>query len=57
MAAPVTPQYPQNNFPQYWTNGRKDIGIYGTNYLPGRYFSSRDMNFLSSINAELVGDN
>jgi|TARA_R110000868_G_scaffold8843_10_gene45118 hypothetical protein len=56
MAAPVTPQYPQNTFPQYWTNGRKDIGIYGNNYLPGRYFSSRDMNFLGSINAELVGD-
>lgn len=58
MAAPVTPQYPQQNpaFPQYWTNGRKDVGIYGNNYLPGRYFSSRDMNFLGSINAELVGD-
>ncbi|NDB56592.1 hypothetical protein EB169_12305 [archaeon] len=58
MAAPVTPQYPKQNpaFPQYWTNGRKDIGIYGTNYSPGRYFSPRDINLLSSVNAELVGD-
>lgn len=34
MAAPVTPQYPKQNptFPQYWTNGRKDIGIYNPNY-------------------------
>jgi hypothetical protein len=58
MAAPTTPQYPKQNpaFPQYWTNGRKDIGIYGTNYSPGRYFSPRDINLLSSVNAELVGD-
>jgi len=45
-----------NNFPQYWTDGRKDIGIYSTKYSPGRFFSPRDINFLSSINAELVGD-
>lgn len=58
MAAPVTPQYPKQNpsFPQYWTKGRKDVGIYGTNYSPGRYFSPRDINLLSSVNAELVGD-
>ena len=58
MAAPVTPQYPKQNpaFPPYWTNGRKDVGIYGTNYSPGRYFSPRDINLLSSVNAELVGD-
>ena len=58
MAAPVTPQYPKQNpaFPQYWTKGRKDIGIYNPNYSPGRYFSPRDINLLSSVNAELVGD-
>jgi hypothetical protein len=58
MAAPTTPQYPKQNpaFPQYWTNGRKDIGIYGKNYSPGRYFSPRDINLLGSVNAELVGD-
>jgi hypothetical protein len=58
MAAPVSPQYPKQNpaFPQYWTNGRKDIGIYNPNYSPGRYFSPRDINVLSSLNAELMGD-
>ncbi len=36
MAAPTTKQYPKQNpsFPQYWTNGRKDIGIYNPNYSP-----------------------
>ncbi len=56
MAAPVTKQYPKNNFPEYWTSNRKDIGIYSPNYSPGRYFSQRDMNMLGSVNAELVGD-
>jgi hypothetical protein len=56
MAAPTTKQYPQNNFPEYWTNGRKDIGVYNNKYLPGRYFSRRDMNMLASVNAELFGD-
>jgi len=58
MAAPVSPQYPKQNpaFPQYWTNGRKDIGIYNPNYSPGRYFSPRDINVLSSLNVELMGD-
>ena len=58
MAAPTTKQYPKQNpsFPQYWTNGRKDIGIYNPNYSPGRYFSPRDMNIISSIGAELMGD-
>lgn len=56
MAAPTTKQYPKNNFPEYWTNGRKDIGVYSKNYLPGRYFSRRDMNMLASVNAELLGD-
>ena len=58
MAAPVTNQYPRQNplFKEYFTDGRKDIGIYGDNYLPGRYFSRRDMNLLWSVNAELMGD-
>jgi hypothetical protein len=58
MAAPTTKQYPKINplFKEYWTEGRKDIGIYGNNYLPGRYFSRRDMNLLSSVNSELIGD-
>ena len=56
MAAPITKQYPKNLFPQYWTQGRKDVGIYNPNYLPGRYFSQRDMNMLGSVNAELLGD-
>jgi hypothetical protein len=58
MAAPTSPQYPKQNpaFPQYWTNGRKDIGIYNPNYSPGRYFSPRDLNMIGSINAELMGD-
>lgn len=58
MAAPQTNQYPKNNpaFKEFWTPERTDIGIYGTNYSPGRYFSRRDVNFLGSINAELIGD-
>jgi len=56
MAAPTTSQYPKNTFPQYWTDGRKDVGIYNNSYLPGRFFSSRDMNMLASVNAELMGD-
>lgn len=58
MAAPTTKQYPKPNpaFPQYWTQGRKDVGIYNPNYSPGRYFSPRDINMLSSVNAELMGD-
>jgi len=56
MAAPTTKQYPKNLFPEYWTDGRKDIGIYNPNYSPGRFFSRRDMNLLGSINAELFGD-
>lgn len=58
MAAPVTKQYPKINpaFKEYWTDGRKDVGIYNPNYLPGRYYSRRDMNMLSSVNAELIGD-
>ena len=58
MAAPTTPQYPKQNpaFPQYWTDGRKDVGVYNDNYLPGRFFSRRDMNLLGSVNAELFGD-
>lgn len=45
-----------DQFPQYWTSGRKDIGIHGKTYSPGRFFSPRDINLLSSINAELIGD-
>lgn len=58
MAAPTTKQYPKQNpaFKEYWTQGRKDVGIYSPNYLPGRYFSRRDMNLLGSVNGELVGD-
>jgi hypothetical protein len=58
MAAPTTNQYPKINptFKEYWTDGRKDIGVYNPNYLPGRYYSRRDMNLLSSVNAELIGD-
>lgn len=58
MAAPTSPQYPKQNpsFPQYWTNGRQNIGIYNNNYSPGRYFSPKDINMLSSLNAELMGD-
>ena len=59
MAAPTSPQYPdrtQNGFPDYWTSERKDIGVYGKTYSPGRFFSPRDMEFLHSINAELHGD-
>lgn len=53
----MSSQYPdQSEFPEYWTDERKDIGIYGPNYLPGRFFSRRDMNLLHSINAELYGD-
>lgn len=58
MAAPISPQNPTTNpiFKEFWTNTRKDIGIYGEKYLPGRYFSRRDMNFLGSVNSELIGD-
>jgi hypothetical protein len=58
MAAPVSPQYPKQNpaFKQYWTSTRKDVGIYNNNYSPGRYFSPRDINFLGSVNSELIGD-
>ena len=56
MAAPTTNQYPKNTNTEYWTDGRKDVGIYSPNYLPGRYFSRRDMNLLGSVNAELLGD-
>ncbi len=58
MAAPTTPQYPKQNpaFKQYWTDGRKDVGVYSDNYLPGRFFSRRDMNLLGSVNAELYAD-
>ena len=58
MSAPNSPQYPQQNpaFEEYWTQGRKDVGIYNPNYLPGRFYSKRDMNLLSSVNAELFGD-
>lgn len=45
-----------DKYPEYWTDGRKNIGIYGNHYLPGRYFSRRDINFISSINSELLGD-
>lgn len=58
MAAPTTKQYPKQNpaFPQYWTDGRKDVGVYNDKYLPGRFFSRRDMNLLGSVNAELFSD-
>jgi hypothetical protein len=57
MAAPLSPQYPTDNgFQEYWTDGRKAIGIHGTDYMPGRFFSNRDMNLIHSVNAELVGD-
>lgn len=58
MAAPKTSQWPKQDsrFREYWTDGRKDIGTYGNNYLPGRYFSRRDMNLLGSVNAELLSD-
>jgi hypothetical protein len=58
MSAPTTNQYPKQNpsFREFWTQGRKDVGIYSPNYLPGRYFSRRDMNLLGSVNSELVGD-
>jgi hypothetical protein len=57
MAAPISPQYPQDDgFPEYWTSERKDVGVYGKNYLPGRFFSARDMKMLHSVNAELYGD-
>ena len=50
-------QYPdQSEFPEYWTPTRKDVGIRGTNYMPGRYYSPRDMRLLHSINSELYGD-
>lgn len=54
----MSSQYPQQNpvFKEFWTNSRKDIGIYSNKYLPGRYFSKRDMNLLHSVNAELIGD-
>jgi hypothetical protein len=58
MAAPKTSQWPKNNptFKEYWTDGRKDTGVYSPNYLPGRFFSRRDMNLLGSVNAELMAD-
>lgn len=50
-------QYPdQSEFPEYWTDTRKDIGSRGDHYLPGRFFSRRDMNLLHSINSELYND-
>lgn len=53
----MSSQYPdQSEFPEYWTDERKDIGVYSPNYLPGRFFSRRDMNLLHSVNAELYGD-
>lgn len=57
MTAPISSQYPNNDgFPEYWTSERKDVGVYGKNYLPGRFFSRRDMRMLHSVNAELYGD-
>ena len=57
MAAPISPQYPQDDgFPEYWTSDRKDIGVRGNSYLPGRFFSKRDMKMLHSVNAELYAD-
>ena len=58
MAAPVSPQYPKTDpkFKEYWTSTRTDVGIRNNNYSPGRYFSSRDLNFLGSVNSELIGD-
>lgn len=53
----MSDQYPdQSEFPEYWTDIRKDIGSRGDHYLPGRFFSRRDMNLLHSINSELYND-
>lgn len=53
----MSSQYPdQSEFPEYWTETRKDIGTRGDHYLPGRFFSRRDMNLLHSINSELFND-
>ena len=43
-------------FPEYWTEKRTDIGVYGEYYYPGRYYSRRDLNFFGQINAELYSD-
>jgi hypothetical protein len=57
MSNHISPQYPsEDGFPEYWTAERKDVGVYNKNYLPGRFFSRRDMRVLHSINAELFGD-
>lgn len=43
-------------YPEHWTDSRKDIGVYSNSYYPGKWFSKRDTNLLSSFNAELFSD-
>lgn len=43
-------------FPQYWTKERTDVGVYGNYYMPGKYFSPRDLNFFGSVVGEYFSD-
>lgn len=54
---PVDPYEKINKqFPEYYTKKRTDIGVYGTHYLPGRYYSRRDCNMFCSVVGELFSD-